>query len=180
MWDVQTTAVTGEEPVTRTEAKQQCRADWSDEDALFDRLIKAAREKVENITGLLLREQTVQITFTDGFPCRLPRAPLSAVTGITYADSASTTAEFDGYELYTAFDVPMLRPTLAIVSWPQVYPGGHVVITASGGFAVDAVPGQLRAAILILIAHWYDNRGAEAEVPDAVFALCNDFRLNRL
>jgi len=181
MWDVRTIEVTGDEPVTLAEAKFQCRISTSDEDGFLTRIISAAREKVENITGLLLRAQTVEITFTDGFPSRLPRAPLTEITSLTYADAAESTAEFDGFDLYTSFDVPMLRPAIASPSWPSLYPGGLVTVTASGGYAqASDVPQQLRHAILLLISHWYDFRGADADVPDAVYHLCNDFRLNRL
>jgi uncharacterized phiE125 gp8 family phage protein len=180
MWDVRTTSVTGAEPVTKEQVKEQCRIDDSDEDGLIDRYIKAAREKVENITGLLLREQEVEITFTDGFPTRLPRAPLTEITALSYPDSASSTVEFEDFELFTQFDVPMLRPSLAVSSWPQAYPGGHITVAAVGGYDVDDVPEQLRQAIIVLVAHWFKERGATAEVPDAVFHLCNDYRLNRL
>lgn len=180
-WDVRTISVTGEEPVTLADAKAQCRADGSDEVAFLQRLMKVAREKVENITGLLLRAQTVEITFTGGFPSRLPRAPLSEITSIAYADSATTTAVFEDFELYTQFDVPMLRPSLSAIHWPVLYPGGHVVVTATGGYdSAESVPDQLRHAILLLVSTYYDHRGPEAEVPDGVFNLCNDFRLSRL
>ena len=181
MWNVVTTEVTGEEPVTREEAKLFCSADGSDWDSLIDGLLKAAREKVESITGLLLRQQSIEITFTDGFPQRLPRAPLTLDTiAITYADTADSTAGFDDFEAFTTFDVVGLRPTLATMRWPVLYPGGFVTVAADGGFAPDDVPELLKLAIKLLVAQWFKDREGVGAVPDVVFNICNDFRLSRL
>jgi len=52
----------GEEPVTLAEAKAFCRIDGSDEDALVNALIAAARLQVESLTGRALITQTWRLT----------------------------------------------------------------------------------------------------------------------
>jgi uncharacterized phiE125 gp8 family phage protein len=84
--------------VTLADAKAQCRidADQHDEDGLVDGLIQAATQHVESFTHRALITQTWDETF-DGFPCGydgeiwLSKPPVSAVSSLSYIDSAGAT-----------------------------------------------------------------------------------------
>src|SRR3954453_3955872 len=78
------------EPISTADAQLQCRVDASDEDALIDALVKAAREHVETFTHRALITQTWDLKL-DAFPCTgeiwLPKPPVASVTSITYLDT---------------------------------------------------------------------------------------------
>lgn len=181
MWQVRTLEVAGQEPVTLDEAKEQCNVDSDDWDILLTRLISVARELVEDRTGQLLREQTIEIIY-DGFsdPIRLPRSPLTAVSALTYGEAE---AAVTGYRFATRLGIPTLRPALN-ASWP--YTVEPIVITATGGYEPGEVPQRLRHAILLQVADWFRQRetfvdsGAMPAPMNNVDALINDYRLSWL
>ena len=172
MWSVRTVGVTGAEPVTLAEAKAQCRVDHTDDDTLITRLTKVAREMIEARTGVLTRAQTIEITY-QGFsdPFCLPRAPISAVTSLTYGD-----VEIEDFRFGAVLSVPLLRPAL-LARWPVTLE--NVVILATGGYADGEVPERLRHAMLIQTADWYANRES-GELSETVEDLICDFRLTWL
>lgn len=171
---VKTTAAPVAEPVTRTEAKAQCRIDGSDDDTLVDRLVIAARSYIEAITGLVLVQRTMTKTF-DRFPLgsagmSLPIVPVQSISSVSYldADGAAQTLSADVYK----GDFPddwFPRVTLKQdQSWPTTRcEASAVTVTVTAGFAPSDdspadyaanVPQDLKHAILMLVGHWYENR----------------------
>lgn len=176
-------------PVSLTEAKAHLRVDFDDDDTLIASLIDAATAHVDGWTGVLGRAlvtQTWRQDFSRFALClHLPLAPASSLTSITYydAENVQQTLSADIYQLLTDARGPFvsLKPD-------QIWPGSYdredaVSVTYVAGYGdADAVPAPIRAAILLIIGHLYENReastlGVTAELlPMAVDALLVPFR----
>jgi len=196
----QTTAPSAE-PVTTTQAKTHMRVDTSDDDTYIDTLVSAARSFCENFTG----RQFVTATWTwkmDRFPSRLdashpwrkqemtvPRPPLASVSSITYVDvdGAAQTWSSSLYDVDSNGDPGRIVPT-----YGEDFPGVRVqndavtvVYTAGYGGASD-VPQEIKQAILLLAAHWYENREASivgvsaSTIPLAVDSILWNYRLQEV
>jgi uncharacterized phiE125 gp8 family phage protein len=160
------------EPISLQEAKEHCRIDLDNEDALIGGYIAAARQHVENVTARQLLTAVWALKL-DGWPCWIdvPRPPLQSVSGvpvvaITYvdADGATQTLATTDYRV----DAPSgptcergrIEPAYG-VSWPSLRGVlNSVTVTFSAGYGAtgDTVPMALRQAMLLAIAHWYRNR----------------------
>ncbi len=136
--------------------------------------ITAARQYAETFTHRQLITATWDLKL-DGFPAGdiwLPRAPLISITTatgliVTYTDtagSAQTWAESN----YTveAPAGPEAGPGRVIanygVSYPSTYgvPNCVTVRFVAGYGAASAVPAGIKAAMKLLIGHWFSNREA--------------------
>lgn len=181
------------EPVSLDEAKAHLRVDVDDENVTIDALITAAREWIESFTARPLLPQTWDLKL-DAFPCGaivLPKPPVTAVSSITYLDGAGVSQAW-GLSNYLT-DLPSgpkaaaARITPAYgVSYPATYGVMNAVtIRFVCGYAnAESVPAGLRAAMLLLIGHWYMNRESVnvtigsnvATVPQSVESLAWPFR----
>ena len=137
----------GEEPVSLAEAKAWCRIDASDEDALVTALIAAARLHIEGLTGRALVTQSWRLTVECpiGRVITLPVLPVSAVTAAT-ADDVTIEVVLQGDSV--------LLPAAGYDA---------VVLDYTAGYAdADAVPQDLKQAVLTLVAYWFENRDLAA------------------
>jgi uncharacterized phiE125 gp8 family phage protein len=156
------------EPLTLAEAKVHLRApSGSSEDALITRLIAAARLHIEAITRRRLITQKWRAYF-DRFPCGsaglvlVDLTPVTAIDLVKYIDTAGAeqTLASSVYQL-----VPGMPARLYLAfdqSWPDIRgdrDSVRVEVTSGYG-AAAAVPADLIAAHLMLLAHWYENREA--------------------
>lgn len=172
------------EPISLELAKAHLRiVEDTSEDSLILAYIKAAREWVENYTGLVL----VQRAFTeqrDSFGrfielYRYPIVPNSV--SISYTDTSGTPQVYEN-ALYSVDRRPArIYPALS-GSWPSVGSYGSVSISYTAGLAEGSVPQALIQAMLLLVGHWYSSREAVSdraaeEVPFAVNALCQQYRM---
>lgn len=132
-------------------------------------LITAARQYAETFTHRALITQTWDYKI-DGFPSDdiwLPRAPLVSVTSVSYVDSNGTTQTWDtanygvdapaGHECGPGRVIPDYG-----VSYPstQQVPNAVTVRFVAGYGAAAAVPAGIKAAMKLLIGHWWSNREA--------------------
>jgi uncharacterized phiE125 gp8 family phage protein len=172
------------EPVTLAEAKNHLRVDDDSENELIDALRVAAREYVETFTGRKLITQTWDLKL-DAFPCErcieLPFAPVSAVSSISYVDANGDTQTWASSN-YTSdtpsgpFAMPGRIVPAYTVSWPttrNVINAVTVRFVAGYGATVHTTPYLLRAAIKLLVGHWYANRE-----PVVVGSIANDIPLS--
>lgn len=169
------------EPVTLAEAKAHCRVDYSDDDSLIESLISAARLWVEAYTRRRLITQTVQVRRGGlGGGVLLPVAPVQSVTSIEYLDTANVlqTLAADQYRLDLSVQPTRIVPAY-LVTWPTVLcdvDTVRVTLVVGYGDASD-VPQDIRTAIKMMVAHWYEHREAvvtgatTADLPMAVGAL---------
>jgi uncharacterized phiE125 gp8 family phage protein len=168
-----------EYPVTQAEAKMQCRVDGSDENSLIDTYIAAATAHVESVTGRAIMDQTwelVQDDFSDAI--MLPKGPVQSITSVSYYDTSEVlqTVSASDYVLDNVSD-PAWLVAAEDFDWPEVADGvNNVIIRFVAGYDPDSnAYKELRAAILLLVAHFYDNRST-GTFPDAVQSLLTNHR----
>lgn len=169
-------------PVTRTEARLNCRAgtDPDDEDALYNIWLNAATGFVETEARTFISPCTVRFTF-DRFPCGddflvLSPGPIREVTEIAYLDEAGDTQVIDRDEVAPWLDH---NPPLVGYStyWPAVYANSLVQVTADVGYETAAeMPGPFAQAVLVLVTLFETRRdlvdkNGEIRFPGAVRSL---------
>lgn len=183
------TSAPAETPVSLAEAKAHCRVSHSDDDTLISSLIDAAVAHLDGYAGLLGR-CIVDQEWRQSYECwewrfRLPFPDVSTAA-VTYqdVDNATQTVSTDDYEIVEdalgsmivfkdAFQEPGLYSDMV----------APVSVTFTAGFgAAAAVPDSIKAAIKLMIGHWYENREgviaglSVAELPMAVNALIAPYR----
>lgn len=181
------------EPVTLTEAKTLLRIEAADEDALLASLIATARITIENSTGraLLTRElEAVLDRWPNGRRITLPMPPLQTVQSVTLPspDGDQTVWDQNLYQVEATGPAPYLalKPGVAWPSAPHANASIRIRYVAGYGNAATDVPPPLAHAVLLLVAHWYENRvpvvinGAASRIPGTVDALIANYRLRRL
>lgn len=183
MWtEPKVTAAPATEPVSLAEAKAHVRVTSSDHDTVLGIYITAARQFVENYTGLKLVEQTVQFSrrnFRLHMP--LPVAPIQSLS-ISYVDPDEATQTL-ATSTYQVEGLNTLRPVLhkdPDANWPDLDDGPEV-ITVEAVVGFTTMPEDLKNAMLLLIATWFDRRetaviGGAVEAPFAATALLENYR----
>ena len=152
------------EPVTLDEAKAHLKVDTTDDDALIERLIAAARARAEWHTGRAFLTQS-WILWLDCWPpldvAETPLPRLQAVGSVTtYSrdDSASVldpalylvdTASEPGRLAFHCIAPASLRRVNAVA----------IAFDAGYGDTADDVPAPIREAILEIVAELYVHRG---------------------
>jgi uncharacterized phiE125 gp8 family phage protein len=155
------------EPVTLAEARAQMRVSDAGEDALIERLIAAARAHVEQLTRRALISQGWRL-YLDDWPAgrivHLPVAPVVSVeTVIVYDDDGLPVVLDDGdVTLERAGEPPRLKLAAGAPAGLRGFNGIEIDFTVGYGVAAGDVPEPLRHAVLLLAAHWFDNREAFA------------------
>lgn len=176
-----------EEPVTLADARAQLRLDGTEENALVTALIAAARAALEAETRRALMTQSWRLVL-DAWPqgaVRLPLAPLQAVIAVAIAgaDGTMSTLDPESYDVAPAGDAPRLMPK-AGAAWPQpaLRLGGIAIDFTAGYAGAEEVPPPLRQALLMLVAHWFEDReaGVPRGLPPMVAALIAPWRRVRL
>lgn len=157
------TAAPGAYPVSLTDMQKHSRIDADDDDASLGAYIAAATRHVENLAGQRLITQTWTQSFS-GLADRLylDVAPVSAITGITYydADNASQTLTSSLYRLQKAREGVYVEQDSGS-TYPDTYVRADAVtvtMTAGYGAAGSATPQELRQAIMLIAAQWYEMR----------------------
>jgi len=181
------------EPVTVAEAKTLLRVETADEDALLSSLIATARMTVEQSTGrsLVTRElQAVMDHWPNGQRVVLPSPPLQQVLSVSIRDHTGDQSIWgsDNYVVETSGPAPYIA-LMPGALWPSAqHNAGAIRIRYRAGYGDSAtdVPPPLAHAVLLLVAHWYENRvpvvinAAASRIPGTVDALIAGHRLRRL
>ena len=155
------------EPISLDEAKAHLRVSVTDDDALIEALIVAARERAEQETRRALITQTWD-AIGRSFPgvIRLPKPPLESVTHVKYFDTANVEQTLSALTFYkvsapAGADAAPGRISLRYGQvWPSVYAEEDVVtvrFVAGYGDAED-VPRTIKQGMLLAIGNWYANR----------------------
>lgn len=198
------TVAPASEPITTAEAKAFLRVDSSDEDTLIDTLISTARQMVEDFTGRAIITQTWKLTL-DKWPLEcpgcswlevktsmdrailLPRSPLASVTSVKYYPDdlgAQATLSASAYRVITG-TLPGAIFLKSSEDWPalDIRPDAVEIIFVAGTADATTTPKQLTHAILLLVAHLYENRAPVNignivnEIPFTVRALLESQRV---
>lgn len=179
-WEV--TSAPGSEPVTASDAKTWMKVTSSSDDTLITNLIVAARQEVENYTGLKLISQTIKEYFSEFPESRgelLLRFPLvSSITSLAYVDEDGANQTFASYNSDLVSIPARLWPNYQ-TEWPATKEQlKAVTITYVCGYAnAAAVPDAIKTAMYLMISRWYENREDTVKMlPTAAESLLNPYR----
>lgn len=125
------------EPVTLQEAKDWCRIDVADDDAIILELISAARAICELHSNISFIQRTVTATLHNGLgKIGLPYGPVTSLP--TYTDDEAN--QLDEYSLKIADE-------------------DDAIAVYNAGYNQASIPKNLKNALLNQIAWMYENRG---------------------
>lgn len=176
--------------VTWAEADAHLRLDGDDlQQAYVESLIAAAMAHVDGPNGILGRSvgaQTLELR-TCGFPRSsliLPYGPVGTIESVKYLDLAGVEQTLDEGLFELTGDVLRLAHGQA---WPSPRGDAECVrIRYTAGWETADVPAPIKAAILLLVGHWFANREgvttgqAAIETPMAVDRLLAPYRYLRI
>ncbi|MCY4336254.1 MAG: hypothetical protein OXC60_16485 [Litoreibacter sp.] len=164
-------------------------ADDSVQDEVLESYIRAAMAAIEARIGkmLLSREVVWELSAWGSADLQpLPVAPVSALGGMVIVDGsdAETNIDLARFSLRKDAHRPQMLSEGALL--PTIPKGGAVRISFTAGFgpAWGDVPPDLREAVFLLAAHYYENRrdqnGAGGLMPFGVMALLEAHRTIRV
>ncbi|WP_316014563.1 head-tail connector protein [Roseobacter sp. HKCCA0434] len=153
-------------------------ADDGAEDAALEMYLRAATAAVEARIGKALITRALRLELTDWRGSHgLAIAPLAGVEAVRVIDAGGTAREMSGWRVVRDAHRPMVEAALSVPT------GGRVEIDFTAGYGAEPadVPADLRQAVLLLAASYYENRsGSEAHWPFGVLALLDAHRPVRL
>lgn len=172
------------EPVTIEEARSQCRLTDSSEDGLLAGYLLAARHLAEERTGRVLVTQSWTETWDHRWPhghhhehrpdahhlgpysrrrIMLGKAPVQSVTSVQYFDTSGAQQTLDPtqYRFGMHKKIGVIEEAFG-VCWPAVRCQIDTisVLYVAGYASPGQIPETIRQAILLLVEHFYANRGA--------------------
>lgn len=153
--------------MTAQELRDQVRVEEGEDDSKLWQLAKLAREYCERANEVLLTTATVEqhTTFTHAADLddavRLVLSPVATVSSVTIEEPGESSVAIDSanYEVVPDGEGVYLFPVNTITKWSSRI-GTRVVVTYTGGLAVDSVAEVYKQAMLMLVAHYYENREA--------------------
>lgn len=165
------------EPVSLAEAKKHLDVARDDQDDMITSMITAAREWVENYTGLSFDGDAVTQTFRcfrAGISLLVWPAGDDAEVTVAYLNTAGEPVAVTGARLWRAAKPARLLPPLN-GAWPTDA-DGSIAVTVRG------VPYSLKAAMLLIIGDFYANResgvvGVSYASTGAIENLCHPYRM---
>lgn len=184
------TSSPAEEPLTLGEARLHLRLDHDADDTLVAGLIVAAREHAEAFCRRPFVTRNYTATFSRfprrGEPLYLPVPGVLAVSTVTYADTTNASvamAAGTDYRLVRGSTHHMLELPPSVALWPwTAFRTDAVTVTYTAGYGyANDVPRGIRAAMLLLVGHLYENREAVSkdagvELPLGMQSLLFPFR----
>lgn len=152
------------EPISLHEAKEHCRVEHTDEDALLTSMIRAVRRLAEARTNRALVSQVWELAL-DSFPeaeVRLEKPTVLGITSVKYLDPDGVEQTLDPAEyVLDAATLPGLL--LPVEVWPETYDDANAVkirFTAGYGATASDVPEDIKAWMLLQLATLYTHREA--------------------
>ncbi len=160
------------------------------QDALLGGFLRAAMAAIEGRTGKVLIARGFALVLPDWRGADeqpLPVAPVLAVASVTLADRAGNETPVPPARWRLVRDTHRPR-IVGAGGWllPGVPVGGQVTVAFTAGFgpAWEDVPADLRHAVLLLAAHYHEQRHqleqGESAMPFGVMALVERWRTLRL
>jgi len=162
------------EPVTLAEAKSHCRIDTDTDDAYIGNLITAAREWCEQYLDRTLVHTQWVMRF-DKFPSsgiepvELPRPPMvssgtATAVSIVFTQEAGQTSTYSTAEYRVDRNATpgTILPQYSYTWTPHRQDDNAISVTWWAGYGSTgaSVPAPIRHAMLMLVSHWYETRGA--------------------
>lgn len=212
-WTNQLITAPSIEPVTVDQLRSHLRLDTTVDDEYLETLITAARELFEEQTQRSLIQQTWS-SFLDAAPCggdglgwwdgvrqgsikqnqpnkiELPKLPVYAFDFIKSYDDDDTATEFDADNYHVelwASPVYVALKNGAVWPTPTRSTNGLEFRYKSGyGPNATDVPAAIRQCLMILAAHWYENREIvvigtiTSTLPQGAQKIINKYKVMRL
>ena len=151
-------------PVSMAEAKQHANVESNDDDGLLFGLIDSAVAYAEHYTGQKFMTQTWTAYF-DGLSSviELPFYPIQSVV-VKYINGTEQTLSTDDYRL----DDKNNPGVVEIINMPDVDDGYNTawVEVVCGTDNQAQISGAIKSAVLMLVAHMFENREAST-IPQA-------------
>lgn len=200
---VRVTTAPSLEPVTLAEVKSWAKVDSTDDDALLQELLTAARISAEEYTRRSFISQTLRLTLDlsgsgldsalgegvyelphtelyGGLPrvIELPKPPAVSITSVTTYNTSGTSAAYasTNYYLNTHGNRLALYDTAVWPSPLRALGACEVVYVAGYGNAAADVPAPIRTAIKMHTAKMYDER-LLCDLPDGCRMLLGQYRV---
>jgi uncharacterized phiE125 gp8 family phage protein len=176
-----------EEPITTAEAKSHLKVDTDDEDTYIGTLIIAAREYAEGVLGRTLVSTRKQIKL-DAFPenngpIEIPLPPTIEIQSFAYINASGGSTSLVEDTDFKLVDGGDNEPAKVVPCYGKSWPAARAeddavtIVFLAGWEDADDVPQSIKQAILLLVAHWFENRESVNignivnEVPQGVDAL---------
>jgi uncharacterized phiE125 gp8 family phage protein len=157
-------------PISLAEAKAQMRVEGSDDDAIIQRLIDAAVAFVD-VQGVLGRAMITQTwgqwLSPNPSTVSLMLGPVQSVSAIKYYDLNGTlqTATLADFNVFGTPNRITITPKTS-KAWPITQTRDDAIkieYVVGYGSTSASVPQTVRHALLMLVAHWYENRETTQE-----------------
>ena len=153
------------EPVSLADTKSFLRIDGADDDILVSSLITAARIYIETTTAKILLLQNWSL-FKDKWPSsgvlHLPLSPVQSIDEVRLynLDESHSVLDVSEYAKDLISTQPRIKLLSQHLSQSPSAPLNHIEVQFTAGFgaAESDVPADLRQALLMLAAHWYEQR----------------------
>ena len=178
-----------EEPVSLAEAKAFLKVEDTAEDGLITTLISAARLHIEGVTGRALLAQSWRVVL-DAWPdtrtVRLPVGPFISLTEISAYDQGGGVHPIGLAQFFAEPDRFLLPVSVAGMPSLRERQGLEVDYVAGYGTEPAEVPADIRQALLVLVAYWFEHRdavivaGSGTVVPTGFDSLVSRHRAVRL
>ena len=174
------------EPVSLDEMKAHLHYPATDQDGYISALISAARQSCESETDRAFLTQTWTLAM-EYFPSVIfvPRPPLQSVAHIVYYDENGEAQTLDEglYQVDTFSEPGRIAPARGC-SWPSVDDETMLPVRVSfvaGWDSSDDVPGEIKHAVKLLTAQWFETltavtAGAMADVPNTIKMLLTHWK----
>ena len=161
------TSPPGVAPVSLAAAKAHLKVDDKSEDKLIEEFIAAAVRRIELETALALVSQKWKF-YRDCWPSgailQIPITPVQSIDGIKVRTSAGKLlVDEKFYEVDTASSQARIRALSGFLYPAPRLNAVEISLTAGFGDAGENVPAPLRQAVLMLVAHWFENREGHGE-----------------
>lgn len=165
--------------ITVEQAKQWCRIDTDDDDALVESLIHAAQEAAESYTNRTIVPSTIEFSFDEGDKRYLiPTAPVIAISDVELEDAEGVREALPIPDSYWT----LLRDSGAVLTLVGGMRGNRtLVVTCEAGYADPAeIPTAIKQAISVHVGSSYAGREGQ-DTADATFRnLLNPYRVGGL
>ncbi len=157
------------------------------EDAVLEVCLRSAMAAIEARIGKALITRIFSWQITRWFKTDnqvLPISPVVAITSLTLVDRAGTGLVIPADKYWLDKDIQRSKLVSSGYSLPSIAEGGHATIVFEAGFGAWAsVPADLKHAMLLQAASFYENRSDEDRVngmPHGVVALLERYRAIRV
>lgn len=157
-------------PISVAEAKAQMRVEGSDDDAIIQRLIEAAVAFVD-VQGVLGRAMITQTwgewLAPNPSTVMLSLGPVQSVSAIKYydVDGVLQTATLADFNVFGTPNRITITPKTG-KAWPTTQTRDDAIkieYVIGYGDSAASVPQTVRHGLMMLVAHWYENRETAQE-----------------